>query len=384
MRPVLILPQRSDDKKFIEMLIKNLENMLQGAEIVNKNGKLIVRGDFKPEILLRTHGISKIIYNGKEMNGAGGYPVGYYPKTLMMFSGGIDSPVASWMLWNSGFSVDFIHFNLAGTIQTYHMALVLKTLYENWGNGDESTLYLIDFRDVSKKILELVDRKYKQIILKRAMYYAAEIIANKKGIDYLSTGESVGQVSSQTLHSLMVIEERVSKPILRPLVGLDKEEIIKISKEIGLFELSTQVGEYCALVIGRVVTRPKIEKTHREEEKIIKYVDKAIDTLEEYRIAKLDPQIFLPEEDVEIDFVPYNAILVDARTKRDERVEGAISIEDLNPEELKGKLVVVFCENGIVSREIAVELRRLGVVAYSLRGGTKILHGKLCKLNLPS
>ena len=376
----LIFPRKSD-KKFIETLMKNLKKILRGAEIVSEHGKIIARGNFKPEILLRVHGIEKIIYDGKEMRGPGGFPVGYYPKTLMMFSGGIDSPVASWMLWNSGFSLDFIHFNLAGTVQTYHIGLVLKTLYDRWGNGDDSTLYLVDFRDVSRKILELVDRKYKQIILKRAMYYASEIVANERGIEYLSTGESVGQVSSQTLHSLMVIEDRVNKPVFRPLAGLDKEEIVKISKEIGLFELSTQVGEYCALVIGRVVTRPKREKTCREEEKIIKYVDEAIETLEEYSVAKLNPETFLSERDIEIDFIPYNAILVDARARREEKVEGAIPIEDLNPEELKGKVVVVFCENGVVSREMAVELRSLGVVAYSLRGGARVIHGKLCKLN---
>jgi len=259
------------------------------------------------------------------------------------------------------------------------MALVLKSLYENWGNCDDSKLYLIDFREISRKILELVDRKYKQIVLKRAMYYASEVIANKKGIDYLATGESVGQVSSQTLQSLKVIEERIEKPILRPLAGLDKEEIIEISKKIGLFELSTQVGEYCALVAGRVVTRPKLEKTYKEEEKIIKYVESAMESLEEYKVSELNPQIFLPEGDVEIDFVPYNALLIDARTKRDCRIEGAIPLEDLDPEVLKGKLAVIFCDNGIVSREIAVELRKLGINAYSLRGGARMLYGKLCK-----
>ncbi|MCD6502982.1 MAG: tRNA 4-thiouridine(8) synthase ThiI [Thermoplasmata archaeon] len=375
-----IVPTRSDERA-----LKSLkENILRAVPTIKSlrvdSGKIYIEVEgFDLEALSRIRGVKTIKYEEKTIKGFGGLPVGYSGKALMMFSGGFDSPVASWLLWNSGFSLDFVHFNLAGPVQVYHMGVVLKELYTSWGRSDDSRLYIVDFRNVAREIIELVDRRYKQIVLKRAMYKVSEMLAERINIDVIATGESVGQVSSQTLHSLAAIEEALKeKIVLRPLAGLDKEEIINISKRIGLYELSKNVGEYCALVAGKVVTRPKLQKTLNEEKKIEKLLEESLESIEEYDLREFDPRRLLPYEDLEIDFVPYNAVLVDARSTISEDVPGAIRMEEVNPEDLKDRVVVVFCEDGIISREIALELRNQGILAYSFRGGFKRLREKFC------
>ena len=378
---IKVVPTRLDEEA-LKALRSNIESTITDADAIEvlPDGIIISSDHEVVEKLSRMFGVSKILLEKKVIEGPKGLPIGLSGRALMMFSGGFDSPVASWMMWMSGFSLDFIHFNLTGPVQTYHMGLVLKTLYDRWGFSDSSRLYIVDFREVSRGIIELVDRRYKQIVLKRAMYKVSEDLAMRNGIELLATGESVGQVSSQTLHSLKIIEDSLRKcKVLRPLAGLDKEEIISLSREkIGIYDLSKNVGEYCALVAGRVVTRPRPQKTINEENKIKDLIEDAMSKVTEYRVRDFDPKGLLPYENLEIDFIPHGSVLVDARSNPRKDVPGSVRFEELDVETVRDKIVVVFCEDGIISREIALELREQGVMAYSLKGGVKGLKGGIC------
>ncbi len=153
-------------------------------------------------------------------------------KVLLLLSGGIDSPVVAYILKKRGFYVEAVHF--------YNSKLINKKYIEKVKRISKKVgipLTIIDIKDVFSKISE-GDRRYFFVLLKRVMYRISEGIARKKGFDFLATGENLGQVSSQTLQNLFVINKSISMPVLRPLIAYDKVEIINFAEEIGTFEMS--------------------------------------------------------------------------------------------------------------------------------------------------
>ena len=154
-------------------------------------------------------------------------------KTLLLLSGGIDSPVAGYILKEKGFDLEAVHFSnkkFAGTESITKSKKLAKKL--------GIKLKVIDISDILKEIVENCDRRYYFVLMKRIMYKIAEAIAKKKGISFIATGENLGQVSSQTLQNLFVINRAVSIPVLRPLIAYDKMEIVRFAEKIGSFEIS--------------------------------------------------------------------------------------------------------------------------------------------------
>ncbi len=181
--------------------------------------------------------------------GPGGLPLGSQDPVLALVSGGFDSAVAAWMLMSRGSPVEYVHFTL-NCAQSDHALAVAHTLWERWGAGTVPMVHLVEFQPVKEALLAEVRPQMRQVALKVLMSRAAERIAAERRITALVTGDALGQVSSQTLPHLVAVSRAVRIPILRPLLGMRKEEIIARARRIGTAEISARAREVCDLSEG--------------------------------------------------------------------------------------------------------------------------------------
>jgi thiamine biosynthesis protein ThiI len=193
--------------------------------------------------------------------GVGGLPVGVEGRALALLSGGYDSAVASWLMLKRGVALDYVFCNLGGDAYERAVLQVAKVMADEWSFGTRPRLHVVDFGKPLDALRAGCRASYWQVVLKRLMYRAAERIALDTGAEALITGEAVGQVSSQTLTNLRAIEAAATLPVLRPLLGFDKGEIIERARAIGTASLSEQVREYCAISPGRPVTAASIRRS---------------------------------------------------------------------------------------------------------------------------
>ena len=189
------------------------------------------------------------------IKGIGGYPEGSIGRCLMMLSGGIDSPVASYLLIKRGVELSFIHFasppyTNSGVINKLEDILNILSDYQAKIN-----LYIIPFTKIQEKIYDVSYPGYQVTIMRRMMYRIASEFAKRKHIYSLANGESIGQVASQTLESMYVINKVTNFPIIRPLATYDKVEVIKIAKEINTYDISIRPFEDCCTIFP--VLNPK-------------------------------------------------------------------------------------------------------------------------------
>lgn len=194
---------------------------------------------------------------------------GSLPPAVCLLSGGIDSPVASWMMMRSGVRVELVHFHSypfscsSAIEKARELASVLLPLQ---GGGN---LNLVPFLSVQESIFRNTANNLRIVMYRRAMARIAERIAEESGAAFIVTGDSLGQVSSQTLPNISTVEQSVRMPILRPLIGFDKTEIIDIAKSIGTFDISIRPHEDCCTLfsIGNPATRTEAARVEAEEGK---------------------------------------------------------------------------------------------------------------------
>lgn len=209
----------------------------------------------------------------------------YVVKVISLISGGIDSPVSSYLMLMSGAEVVYAHFHsfpLVSKASIHKVIQIVKILSKY---QSPSKLYLVPFSDIQTFLRTRVNPRYLVILYRRFMLRIAERIAEEYGAEALVTGESLGQVSSQTLQNLRVIDAAVKIPVLRPLIGFDKEEIVNIAKEIGTYEISIKPQEDCCtlFVPKKQITMARIEDVEKIEEDLpVKdLVDGAVRKIEE-------------------------------------------------------------------------------------------------------
>lgn len=321
---------------------------------------------------------SKIFLYEKKMEGPGGLPMGVEGKGLVLFSGGFDSPVAAWFSAKRGILVDFLHFIMGSIRPSYFAFIVAKNLASNWFFGYTPRFIVMDFRSIVTEVVKKVDWSYRQVALRALMYLVASKVASQLDYDVIITGESIGQASSQTLKNISAIERAVKPevPILRPLLGFDKEEIIDYSRKIGLYELSSKVAEACVIAPHRVVTTSSPEEVLSQVQRIdLSIVDRAISNIRILDLLGSKPEDVIAPDEVEIDFIPSGAIILDLRSeieRMEKPIPGALPYHEIEPEKLpRDSVLVLVCETGNVSYMMAKMLRDLGIKAYSLKGGTK-------------
>ena len=226
----------------------------------------------------------------KVIDGAGGLPTGTGGKTLLQLSGGIDSPVAGMEMMKRGVKIEAIHFHSPPFTSEKAKGKVIeltRILSERVG---PIKLHIVPFTALQKQINKSVHPRYTMTTTRRMMLRVTDIILERIGANAIVNGENLGQVASQTLKSMYAINDVTSTPILRPLISLDKEDIIKKAKEIGTFEVSIQPYEDCCTIFT-----PKNPVTEPDFDKVVKYesvfnfddlVQEAADNVETIEINK--------------------------------------------------------------------------------------------------
>lgn len=240
----------------------------------------------KPELMVHVEIRERIYLYSDVISGPGGMPIGTNGKSMLLLSGGIDSPVAGYMVAKRGVKIDAVYFHAPPYTSDRAKQKVVDLAAKVARYTGPIYLYVVNFTDIQLYIYEKCPHDELTIIMRRYMMRIAERIAEKTGSLGLITGESIGQVASQTVPSLAATNEVCTMPVFRPLIAFDKEDIVTISKQIDTYETSIQPFEDCCtiFVAKHPVTKPNINVIKRSEtkltEKIDEMVDKAIETAE--------------------------------------------------------------------------------------------------------
>ncbi|WP_054688074.1 tRNA uracil 4-sulfurtransferase ThiI [Pantoea stewartii] len=197
--------------------------------------------------------------------GLGGFPIGTQEDVLSLISGGFDSGVSSYMLMRRGSRVHYCFFNLGGAAHEIGVRQVAHYLWNRFGRSHRVRFVAINFEPVVGEILEKIDDGQMGVVLKRMMVRAASMVAERYGVQALVTGEAVGQVSSQTLTNLRLIDNASDTLILRPLISHDKEHIIKVAREIGTEDFASTMPEYCGVISKSPTVKAVKGKIEAEE-----------------------------------------------------------------------------------------------------------------------
>lgn len=309
--------------------------------------------------------------------GAGGLPLGSGGKALALVSGGFDSAVAAWQIMRRGIAVDFLFCNLAGAAYERQVVQVAKVLTDLWAFGVQPRLYVLDFAATVEDLKTHVEPRYWQVVLKRLMYRAASRMARRIKAQAIVTGEAVAQVSSQTLANLAAIEPAADMLVLRPLLGLDKTEIIALARRIGTALLSERIPEHCALAGPSPAVRSTLSRV-AEEEKAIQgdALRRAVDDVRRIDLSRVTAAD-LRTDYLFVDSVPEYAQVIDCQPPAlyaRWHVPGAVNrspdsiIRDLSRFN-KRQCYVLYCQFGTWSAHLAEIMQQYGYQAYALRGG---------------
>ncbi len=316
-----------------------------------------------------------------QIPGAGGLPAGVEGPAVALISGGYDSAVAAWMMLKRGAALDYVFCNLAGGAYERAVLAVAKLLADEWSYGLNPKVHVVDFEEPVLQLKERVRESYWQLILKRLMYRTADLIARESGAHAIVTGESVGQVSSQTLANLAAIDPSAATPVLRPLVGFDKAEIIDRSRKIGTYALSEKVREHCALTELRPVTEAAPEDAASEEARLdLSVLDAAVEERRVLALRELDPsELVMPY--LYTSEIAAESVVIDTRSAAQYdawHYPGARHCDfwdlfrDVRSLD-KERTYVLYCDLGLKTAQLAEKLQRAGYEAYSFKGGVRAL-----------
>lgn len=278
------------DKRFP---ISSMDFSRQIGGLILKNIPDIKVDVHSPEYLLKIEIREDYTYiYDKEVEGIGGYPVGALGKGLLMLSGGIDSPVAGYLAMKRGIKIECIYFESPPHTSIMAKNKVKKLVKELTKYSPSITLNIVKFTDIQEAIYKNIDPTYMITIMRRMMYRITSKVLEKKGCLCIINGESVGQVASQTLTSMRVINEVTNYPVIRPVACLDKLEIIDISKKIGTYETSILPYEDCCTIFlpKHPVINPELSKCY-EYEKTFDYqklIEEAINNIEIVKITSTE------------------------------------------------------------------------------------------------
>lgn len=305
------------------------------------------------------------------LRGPGGLPLGSSERLLSLFSGGFDSPVATWMVMKRGSPADLAHCATGSVENTVRALEVGENLVKRWSLGQRSRAYVCDFSHIVVKIRSSLRKRFWQPALRRAMYLVGSALMGRTGARAIVTGEAIWEAPSQRLGALAAVQKGLDTLILRPLTGFDKEEIMRLSRQLGLYSYSERVVESCfiggssALDLDAGAFLDEFSKldTGIFEETASKALELGFEE-ENWRERVRD---FLGGGGVSLDFIPEGAVVVDINRPRGSG--GLMGIEDLEDLLRRGSKIVLVCELGEASEALARSLRGQGHDVYSLRGG---------------
>ncbi len=294
-----------------------------------------------------------------------GFPLGTQGDVLSLMSGGFDSTVASYLTMKRGMKTHFIFFNLGGIAHEIGVKQVALYLWSKFGSSHRVKFISVPFDDVLTEIFRSTHNTYMGVTLKRLMLLAAEKVANDMGIDALVTGESVAQVSSQTLRNLALIDQVTNKLILRPLATMNKPEIIDIANKIGTRRFAENMPEYCGVISKNPIIHGSYKRMAREA-KYFDYtvLDKAVEDAQHLSVNDILDDVTTNTAIEVISEVDDNYVVIDIRDEEAciETTCESIQIPfyKLKTEFKKlpqDKEYLLYCEKGIMSQLHAQYLR---------------------------
>lgn len=316
----------------------------------------------------------KLFFIDKRHEGLGGFPLGTQESVLSLISGGFDSGVSSYQFIKRGSRVHYCFFNLGGAAHEIGVKQVAYRLWQRFGSSHRVKFISIPFEPVVAEILEKVDNGQMGVILKRMMMRAGTLVADRLEIESLVTGEALGQVSSQTLRNLSVIDKVTDMLILRPLIVTDKQDIIDCARKIGTAELSETIPEYCGVISQRPTVKAVMKKIEKEEAKfdlsLIEQVVASADVLDIRDIGKAADEEIVAVESVS-DFSK-DEVILDIRSAEEED-ESPLTVEGVSIEHLpffklasqfeklpQDKTYLLYCARGVMSQLQALYLKEAG------------------------
>lgn len=329
----------------------------------------------KPEITvhLEIENEKLLLIKGR-YEGIGGFPIGTQEDVLSLISGGFDSGVSSYMLIRRGSRVHYCFFNLGGASHEIGVKQMAHYLWHRFGRSHKVRFIAINFADVVGEILEKIDNGQMGVVLKRMMVRAASKIAEKYGVQALVTGEALGQVSSQTLTNLRLIDNSSDTLILRPLITHDKEQIIKLARQIGTEDIAKTMPEFCGVISKNPTVKAVKEKIVAEEANFdFAILEKAITEAENIDIREIAKQTDMTIQAVET-VSEFNAdnIIIDIRSP-DEQEDKPLEMEGINVQSIpfyklatqfgeldRSKQYLLYCERGVMSKLQALYLIEQG------------------------
>lgn len=221
-----------------------------------------------PEVTVQLEIRNKELYVVRRQHqGLGGFPLGCQDAVLSLISGGFDSSVSSYLCIKRGLQTHYCFFNLGGKAHELAVKELALFLWMKYHTSHRVKFVSVPFEGVVEEILTKVDNSHMGVVLKRMMLRAADKVAAQLHIPALATGESVAQVSSQTLLNLAVIDKVAESLVLRPLCTVDKQDIIDLARRIGTEDFSRNIPEYCAVISNKPTTKAKLDRVEYEESK---------------------------------------------------------------------------------------------------------------------
>ena len=298
--------------------------------------------------------------------GLAGFPIGTQGSILSLMSGGFDSTVASYLTMKRGIKTHFIFFNIGGVAHEIGVKQVAYYLWNKFGASHKVSFVSVPFDDVVTEIFRSTGESYMGVTLKRLMFMAAEKVANDMEIDAIMTGESVAQVSSQTLRNLALIDQATTKLVLRPLSTMNKPEIIDIANQIGTKRFAETMPEYCGVISKNPIIHGSYNRMEKEAVKFdYSILDKAVENAITTSVDEIVNDIEeIGQMDVVSDVSSGNYTIVDIR-QGDECIEAACETIKIPFHSLKSqfknlpqdKEYLFYCDKGILSQLHAQYLR---------------------------
>lgn len=270
-----VFAKRADKKYPLNSMEINVE---LGSRILDAFPTLSV-DVHKPEVELNVEIREVVSYYSESIKGLGGMPVGTNGSAMLLLSGGIDSPVAGYMVAKRGVKIDAVYFHAPPYTSERAKKKVIDLCRIVSEYAGPIKLHIVNFTDTQLEIYEKCPHEQLTIIMRRYMMKIAERFADNEGSLGLVTGESIGQVASQTMHSMYVTNEVCKYPVYRPLIGFDKQEIIEKSLEIGTYETSILPFEDCCtiFVAKHPETKPRLSSIKKSEENLKDTIDNLLE-----------------------------------------------------------------------------------------------------------
>jgi thiamine biosynthesis protein ThiI len=373
-RRFAVRARRVGDRERIATAPRHLEREL-GAALLDRSAGVDLTN---PEVTaaFELHADESYLFD-ERLPGPAGLPLGVEGRAVALVSGGFDSAVAAWQMARRGVAQHWVFCNLGGASHQLGVLRVMKQVADRWSYGSRPRLHAVDFEEAARELRERTEKRYWQVLLKRRMLRAAEAVAREVRAEAIITGEAVGQVSSQTLTNLAAISPATRLPILRPLVGSNKDEIIARAKHIGTAALSAVVDEYCAMVPSRPATAASLDVVEAQEAALDPaLLERAVAERAVFDLRALDVEgIAIP--DLEVDAVPDDAVVIDLRARAAydawhwpdalhldfDRALASYPAFDRDP------TYVLVCEFGLKSAHLAERMREAGLQAWNFAGG---------------